>query len=125
MKMTELETKTEKELSRRKFLGKLGLGIAGIALAGLSGCGERVSEENPERITLKVGSGYTNGLRYAGMPNKETFSLASSNSRSSVNNYYPAEAENICFLNSEYKVIEVNPKYITLDKIAESCKVIK
>ncbi len=41
--MTELEEKTEKEMSRRSFLGKLGTGIVALALGGLSaGCGEEV-----------------------------------------------------------------------------------
>ena len=114
---------TETKIERREFLGKLGLGIAGIALAGLSsGCGESVSEGNPERITLEVGDWHMGGLRYAGMPNKETFSLASGHSRLAVNNYYPTDIEKICFENSEYKIIEVTPEYITLDKIAERCK---
>ncbi len=51
--MKILETKTEKEIARRRFLGllgKVGLVGLGMALPGLSGCGgekEPVKKEHP------------------------------------------------------------------------------
>jgi hypothetical protein len=119
--MTELETKTEIGMSRRKFLGMLGTGIVGLALGGLSGgCAEKISEECPDRITLKVGEGYDYLVRYGGMTNKEIFSLAETG-KTGVNLYYPIGTEKVCFRDIEFRIIEVTPEYITLDKIAKGC----
>jgi len=122
--MTELETKTEKELSRRKFLGMLGLAGAGIALAGLSGCGESTGESTKKEYplaTLKVGQGYytapTNEggifIEYAGMPSEKTFSLTRKGFRSRSNWYYTADAKEICYApEGMLEILEVTPEYI-------------
>jgi hypothetical protein len=125
--MTELEKKIEKEPTRRKFLGKLGMGLAGLALAGalVGGCSGKIEgQEVPDHpITMTLGVGEYESLTgdrgcqfgYLGMSSKDFFKVDGCYHGGVIDGAsYSVEAEEICFGTEVFKVLEVTPEHISL-----------
>lgn len=102
-------------LTRMLKIGTLALAI-GVG-AGCTGC-EQTAEKKPEIFDIKisehtvVGSFY---IEYNGMNNEKTFSI-SSHTDHAVNTYYPADSKEIHYQGMGFKVNEVTPEHIVLER---------
>ena len=133
----ELETKIKKEPTRRTLLGKLGMGLAGLALAGslagVGGCDKIGGGEVPDHpVTMTLGVGEYKSLTgkrtcqfgYIGMSSKDFFKVSGCYHGGVIDGaHYSIEAEEICFGTEVFEVLEVTPEHISLRYLpSEHCK---
>ena len=105
-------------ITRRNLLKKSMLGGLGLIL---NSCRNRKDKplKEPEEVSINLSEfrnfykgTYYKGILYAGMPNKESFSI--SNPHYGSNLYYPINSKEISMRGWEYEVISVDPNQITL-----------
>ncbi len=103
--------------TRRSFLRNSLVGGLGLILSGCDDTQDKSSNQLKE-LTIKVSQEKKfRGARveYAGMPNKESFSLKKEDSGyRAFNVYYPSDSKEIYFQGANYQVISVDPNQITL-----------
>ena len=111
----------KEKITRRDIIRKISFqGLAGILL--LSSCKQdkikEIKETEEKSFKVSEDDYFQYGanrqfIRYAGMPNKESFSI-SEMGRDSINIYYPADSKRITFKGRAYEVMSVDTNQITL-----------
>ena len=113
-----------------------GLGAGGlfIALNHFTGC-TQVSPSLEKTVAEKVYTvsvtqgidvepdvGGIGNIRYMGMPNEKTFSLAPDWAYASVNAFYPVDAKEILCSPYRFEVMDISPDHVTLKYLGKNTK---
>lgn len=111
-------------MNRREFMRRTGLGSIGL-VATFLGCNEQTvpTEQNPQKITLKVGENHKIRdivyIEYHGMPSDNSFSL-NFLSRSSTNLYFPTSTEEFTLGDYKFRKQTVTPEEITIEYLGKN-----